>query len=180
MPFWAEAFLSKEDLARIRRVGQRQPKAVKATIGGVLRHVTNSLKKAVRTGCGSAGIPVFSPRNQVTILADGPRWGGIMKKAEYIGMWRYGGYQFIGFKSSVPAYIGFGRTVQTEQTGRIPGRVAWRLAWRAGLPKDTVRDYYRPARPVIAPYADWMTREVRTMFMDRLRLEIQRDLARRQ
>lgn len=142
-----------EDIAWLREQQVKFPEVVKAHFAGSVMWMKNRFSKALKSGGGCFGVPKFAPRAGVTMRLHGKRWGGHIKPKALSKAWRKNGKQIIGIPDNNPATVNFGRSLQTAET-RSWSRKERRYMYRRVV-FDLLRPQYtRPARPIVAEFAD--------------------------
>lgn len=129
--------------------------AVNVVFVGVVKRLKNRLKKAVLSGGGLYGVPLFARRSPVTEKLHGPNWGGNIHSNSLIRYWRKNGAQVIGFPDNNPAAAAFGQSIQTEVVRDYTKGERLMLYHRGFNRRNTLDFFYnRPARPIIGVFAE--------------------------
>lgn len=165
--------LNPEDVKRLDRISARFPKLVVRQWVGTATHITNRLRKTLKSGGGRDGVPAFAPRSSVTLRLGKTAWGGKLKRT--ITKWGnpFRGGQYWGFPGGLAEW--FGEHIQTSELRPYrPGERRF-LQWQ--LRTRNIGDLYRrPARPLIAPFAGEVPGMIRKEFVPRVMRALNKEL----
>ena len=155
---------SKRLLARLER---ETPRTFRKALAGAATHAQNQLRKLMRIKGGDYGVPKFAERHELTgMLWPGRKFGGVLAEKDQIKKWKKGDGWVVGWVDRLSEWA-------SAHQGSLRYEFApWQKSYfhrKAGarLKGYKIPAYYsRPARPVIDPFADRLSREFPGMVIE--------------
>lgn len=148
------------DMRRLMALSVRFPRAVYKGLGRAGAVYRGKLRKVMRSGGGTEGVPKFASLDPATLKvrrAYGSRVrkiGGSLAKASSIQMYRNSKAEFVvGFISALEPYA---RMIQTKETRSLARGEKLRIVRAGGVASG----YNRPARDIIKPFSKGAGRDL--------------------
>jgi hypothetical protein len=168
---------SRRHLARLER---ETPRTFRAAHAAAATRAQNRLRKVMKMGGGHGGVPPFAPRHQMThLLHPGRQAGGLLADKGMIVKFRRGDGQVIGWVD---------RVAQWASCYQSAARYEFETWQRADLHKRHrelngyhIPSWYdRPARPVIKPFTDQLSKDFPGMVLEAFNKAVARRLKKGQ
>lgn len=153
--------------ARLKSLCARFPQFVRRAAGRSASIARARLRRVMRTGGGTDGVPVFAAYDPTTVawhfggkVKKSNRLGGTLSSSSSIVMFRRGEEQIIGW----PDYLAPWASAFQNSERYTLTKSQRRLFHTCGR-QDVPAEYNRAARPVIAPFVESVRREYRAWFL---------------
>lgn len=146
--------LSPEARRELATLQRQMPQIYRRAFGFAASVGVKKLRKVIRQGGGSEGVPTFPAKADVTRKLHGKgNWYGKLGKGKVISRWRDGGAQKIGWVHEAASWVE--NLQEAESSTFSPAARHW-LHKQLG---ETIPSFYsRPMRRVIDPFAETLNR----------------------